>query len=166
MTSTDSNTDATTDPAKTDLIKSVLTQPAAELIPARIGQNEFGRIEVEPRAVEKVAAFAAIEIPDATGAAGRLLSRAMSGAVSGASGLGRRRPVAGRLPKVSADVDGGLAFLEVELAVCWPAPVGKVTEAVRQHLFQQVRAQLGLEVSEVNIQVVELPAEAAASRVA
>jgi uncharacterized alkaline shock family protein YloU len=160
MTSTDSTLPTRTDP----------TEPHAESAPAKIGQNELGRIEVEPRAVEKVAAFAAAEIPDATGAAGRLLSRAMSGAVSGAmagaSGLGRRRPVGGRLPKVSADVDGGLAFLEVELAVCWPAPVGKVTEAVRQHLFQQVRTQLGLEVSEINIQVVELPAEAAASRVA
>ena len=131
-------------------------------VPARIGQNELGRIEVEPRAVEKVAALAALEIPNATGAAGRLLSRA----VSGASGLGRRRPVSERLPKVSADVDGGLAFLEVELAVHWPAPVGQVTEAVRQHLFQQVRALLGLEVSEVNIQVVELPSEAAPARVA
>jgi uncharacterized alkaline shock family protein YloU len=139
---------------------------STDVTPARIGQNELGRIEVDPRAVEKVAAFAALEIPDAVGAAGRLLSRAVSGAVSGASGLGRRKPVVGRLPKVSADVDGGLAFLEVELAVCWPAPIGKVTEAVRQHLFQQVRAQLGLEVSEVNIQVVELPVEAAASRVA
>jgi uncharacterized alkaline shock family protein YloU len=141
-----------------------MTSP--DVTPARIGQNELGRIEVEPRAVEKVAAFAALEIPDAAGAAGRLLSRAVSGAVLGASGLGRRKPVIGRLPKVSADVDGGLAFLEVELAVCWPAPIGKVTEAVRQHLFQQVRAQLGLEVSEVNIQVVELLTEAAASRVA
>jgi uncharacterized alkaline shock family protein YloU len=102
-----------------------MTSP--DVTPARIGQNELGRIEVEPR---------------------------------------RRKPVVGRLPKVSADVDGGLAFLEVELAVCWPAPIGKVTEAVRQHLFQQVRAQLGLEVSEVNIQVVELLTEAAASRVA
>ncbi|MDT7555382.1 MAG: Asp23 family, cell envelope-related function, partial [Pseudonocardiales bacterium] len=64
------------------------------------------------------------------------------------------------------DVDGGLAFLEVELAVRWPAPVGRVTEEVRQHLFVQVRELLGLEVSEVNIQVVELPSEAASARVA
>jgi uncharacterized alkaline shock family protein YloU len=138
--------------------------------PAKIGQNELGRIEVEARAVEKIASLAAIEIPDVTGASGRLLSRAMSsavtGAVSSATGISRRRPSTTRLPKVSADVDGCLAFLEVELAVRWPAPVGQVTEAVRQHLFVQVRALLGLEVSEVNIQVVELPSEAASARVA
>jgi uncharacterized alkaline shock family protein YloU len=149
--------------------------------PARIGQNELGRIEVEARAVEKIAALAAIEIPNVSGTAGRLLSRAMSGAMSGAmtsavssavsgavsgtAGANRRRP-ATRLPKVSADVDGELAFLEVELAVRWPAPVGRVTEEVRQHLFVQVRALLGLEVSEVNIQVVELPGEAVSARVA
>jgi uncharacterized alkaline shock family protein YloU len=146
--------------------------------PAKIGQNELGRIEVDARAVEKIASLAAIEIPNVTGAAGRLLSRAMSsamssamsgavsGAVSNAAGISRRRPSTSRLPKVSADVDGGLAFLEVELAVRWPAPVGQVTEAVRQHLFVQVRELLGLEVSEVNIQVVELPSEAASARVA
>jgi uncharacterized alkaline shock family protein YloU len=50
--------------------------------------------------------------------------------------------------------------------VRWPAPVGQVTEAVRQHLFVQVRELLGLEVSEVNIQVVELPSETASARVA
>jgi uncharacterized alkaline shock family protein YloU len=144
----------------TDLSKT--TQHPTDHKPGKIGQNELGRIEVEARAVEKVAALATLEIPDATGAAGRLLSRA----VSGASGLARRKPTAERLPRVSADVDGGLAFLEVELAVRWPAPVGQVTEAVRQHLFQQVRELLGLEVSEVNIQVVELPNEAAPARVA
>jgi uncharacterized alkaline shock family protein YloU len=143
--------------------------------PARIGQNELGRIEVEARAVEKIAALAAIEIPDVSGTAGRLLSRAVSGAmtsaVSGAvstamsGGTVRRRPST-RLPKVSAEVDGDLAFLEVELAVRWPAAVGQVTEAVRQHLFVQVRALLGLEVSEVNIQVVELPSDTVSARVA
>jgi uncharacterized alkaline shock family protein YloU len=137
------------------------TEPRAEPI-ARIGQNELGRIEIEPRAVEKTAAFATLEVPDATGAAGRLLSRA----VSGASGLGRRRPPSERMPKVSAEIDGELVFLDVELAVCYPAPIGKVTEAVRQHLFAQVGTLLGLEVSEVNIQVVELPNESAAARVA
>jgi uncharacterized alkaline shock family protein YloU len=146
--------------------------------PAKIGQNELGRIEVEARAVEKIASLAAIEIPNVAGASGRLLSRAMSSAmssavttavtdaVSSATGIGRLRLSGTRLPKVSADVDGCLAFLEVELAVRWPAPVGQVTEAVRQHLFVQVREQLGLEVSEVNIQVVELPSEAASARVA
>jgi uncharacterized alkaline shock family protein YloU len=138
------------------------TSEPHRLGPNRVGQNELGRIEVEARAVEKVAAFAATEIPDATGAAGRLFSRA----VSGAGGLGRRRTTPSRLPKVSAEVDGGLAFLDVELAVYWPAPVGKVTEAVRQHVFARVRELLGLEVSEINIQVVDLPTDAVASRVA
>jgi len=162
-------------------IKQVDADASVDLAkrPAKIGQNELGRIEVEARAVEKIAALAAIEIPDVSGTAGRLLSRAVSGAMSSAmsgamsgavatamsGGTVRRRPSI-RLPKVSAEVDGDVAFLEVELAVRWPAAVGAVTEAVRQHLFVQVRALLGLEVSEVNIQVVELPSDTVSARVA
>ena len=39
--------------------------------------------------------------------------------------------------KVSADVDGQLGFLDVELSVRWPAPIAQVTEAVRQHLSDE-----------------------------
>jgi uncharacterized alkaline shock family protein YloU len=117
----------------------------------RVGRNELGRIAVAARAVEKIASLAAVEIPDAGGAAGRL--------------LGWRKSGMDRLPKVSADVDGELVFLDVELSVRWPAPVAKVAEAVRQHLYRQVAALVGLEVREVNIDVVELITEAATARV-
>ena len=128
--------------------------------PARVGKNEFGRIDVGARAVEKIAAIAAVEIPDAGGVAGSLLARAVPGAA-----FGWRRAGMDRLPKVSADVDGSLVFLDVELSVRWPAPIAQVTEAVRQHLFRQVGAFAGLDVREVNIEVVELVTESASARV-
>jgi len=120
--------------------------------PARIGRNEFGRITVEPRAVERIAALAAAEVPDAGASTGRI--------------LGFRRSPGGRLPKVTAEVDGHLVFLDVELSVRWPTPVGRVTEQVRQHLFTQLRELVGLEVCEVNIEVVELVTESSSARVA
>jgi uncharacterized alkaline shock family protein YloU len=70
-----------------------------------------------------------------------------------------------RLPKVSADVDGQLGFLDVELSVRWPAPVAQVTEAVRQHLSERVGELVGLDIREVNIEVVELITESPAARV-
>jgi uncharacterized alkaline shock family protein YloU len=127
---------------------------------ARVGRNELGRIDVEPRAVEKIAALAAVEVPDAGGATGGLLSRAVPGGA-----FGWRRAALDRLPKVSAEVDGPLVFLDVELSVQWPSPIAKVTEDVRQHLFRQVGALAGLEVREVNIEVVELVTESSATRV-
>ncbi len=136
--------------------------PPAELVPdapARVGRNELGRIDVGERAVEKIAAIAAVEIPDAGGASGSLLNWA-------GAGFGWRRAGMDRLPKVSADVDGSLVFLDIELSVRWPAPVAKVTEAVREHLFRQVGALAGLEVREVNIEVVELVTEPSTTRVA
>ena len=122
----------------------------------RVGQNELGRISVSAKAVEKVAAFAALEIPDAGGAAARLLTF---------PGAGRRRGGLDRLPKVNAEVDGGQAFLEVELSVRWPAPIAKVTDAVRRRLAAQVLALTGLEVTEVNIVVVDLVTEVQTARV-
>lgn len=134
-----------------------LTKPAeTSEPPARIGLNEFGRIHVGARTVEKIAAFAAVEIPDAGGAGARLLGRSVPGL---------SKSSLERLPKVSADVDGALVFLDVELSVRWPAPIASVTEAVRQHLHQHVGALVGLRVSEVNIKVIDLIADVDTSRV-
>lgn len=130
--------------------------------PARVGRNELGHIDVAPRAVEKIAALAALEIPDAGGVGGGLLTRA----VAGASYLGWLRPDTDKLPKVTADVDGGLGFLEVEMSVRWPAPIAKVTDAVRERMVERIATLIGIEVREVNIQVVELITAEQGARVA
>ncbi len=128
----------------------------------KVGRNELGRIDVAPRAVEKIAALAALEVPDAGGVGGGFINRA----VAGAPGLGWLRSSSGKLPKVSADVDGALAYLDVELSVRWPAPIAQVTDAVRERIGEQIGAFVGLAVREVNIQVVELVTEDAGTRVA
>ena len=129
--------------------------------PARIGANEWGRISISSKVVEKIAARAAVEIPDAGGAAARLLGRA----VPGAGHLGIRRSGLSSLPKVSADVDGELGFLDVQLSVRWPAPTGQVTEAVRQHLFSRLAELVGLQIREVNIEIVDLISDTSSARV-
>ena len=140
--------------AEVDLVK----QPDE---PARLGRNELGRIDVEPKVVEKIAAQAAVEIPDAGGAAARLLGRAMPGS----GHLGIRASGLNSLPKVNASVDGQLGFLDVELSVRWPAPINRVTEEVRQHLHQRIGELVGLQVREVNIEVVDLIGQTPSARV-
>jgi uncharacterized alkaline shock family protein YloU len=129
--------------------------------PAQIGRNELGRISVSSKAVGKIAALAAVEVPDAGGAAARLLGRP----VPGAGRLGIRGSGLDRLPKVTADVDGQLGFLDIELSVRWPAPIAHVTEAVRQHLSHRVGDLVGLDIREVNINVVDLITETQSARV-
>ena len=135
-------------------------QPPADGAPAeqesepRIGQNELGRIEVSSRAVEKIAALASLEVDDAGGTAGRGLGLS-----------GRRKPGVSRIPKVKADVDGGHVFLDVELTVRWPASIFEVASAVRERLTSRIGELVGLEVTEVNIEVVDLVRDAPTARV-
>ena len=138
-----------------------IDQPRPPESPAQIGRNELGRIEVSSKAVEKIAALAAVELPDAGGAVLRLLGRP----VPGSGHLGIRGSGLDRLPKVSAEIDGQIGFLDIELSVRWPAPIAQVTEAVRQHLSHRVGDLVGLDVREVNIHVVDLITETQSARV-
>ncbi len=124
-----------------------------------LGSNPLGRIEVSDRVVEKIAARAAAEVPDAGGPAARLLGRQLPTP-------GRlTTPALDRLPKVDAEVDGTLVFLDVELSVRWPAPITQVTTAVRERLTSRIEELVGLQVREVNVEIVDLVTAVATTRV-
>ena len=116
------------------------------------GRNELGMISINDRVVEKTAARAAIEIPDAGAAASRFLGRSMAGA----SALGARQTSLTALPKASADVDGSLVNLDLSISVRWPASVPEVSSAVRENVQRRVSELTGLTVSEVSISVTAL----------
>ncbi len=69
----------------------------------RPGHTELGTISINDRVVEKMAARAAVEIPDA-GAAASAVPGPLDGRRLGA--LGARQTSLTDLPKTSADVDG------------------------------------------------------------
>jgi uncharacterized alkaline shock family protein YloU len=119
---------------------------------AHPGKTSLGRVSINNRVVEKMASLAAAEIPDAGGAAARVLGREV--AVGGA--LGTRETSLDSLPKASADVDGSLVVLSLSISVRWPAPVPEVSDAVRQHVCDRVTELTGLIVSEVSISVTDL----------
>jgi len=101
--------------------------------------------------VTKIAARAAAENPDAGAAAARVLGRAVPGAVPGVRGTDLDA-----LPKTSVDVDGSKAYVSLEIAVRWPAPVAEVAGQVRRHVRDRIRELAGLEVEEVHIVVADL----------
>jgi uncharacterized alkaline shock family protein YloU len=121
----------------------------------RAGRGELGTITISESVVAKLAAQAAMEIPDAGAAAPRLLGRSLSGAGS----LGVRPTSLTALPKASAHVDGSLALIRLEISVRWPASVPAVTTAVREHVRTWVAELTGLIVAEVTIGVSDLVTE-------
>ena len=116
------------------------------------GRNELGTISISEAVVAKLAAQAAVEIPDAGAAAPRLLGRSLPGA----GGLGVRATSLTGLPKASAHVDGSIALIRLEISVRWPASVPAVTTAVRAHVRARVAELTGLHVPEVTIEVTDL----------
>ena len=116
------------------------------------GRDELGTISISEAVVAKLAAQAAVEIPDAGAAAPRLLGRSLSGA----GGLGVRATSLTRLPKASAHVDGSVGLVRLEISVRWPASVPAVTTAVREHVRTRLTELTGLHVPEVTIEVTGL----------
>jgi uncharacterized alkaline shock family protein YloU len=119
---------------------------------SRAGRTELGMISINDRVVEKMAARAAAEIPDAGAAAPRVLGRS----VTGAAALGARTTSLTALPKASADVDGLIVILDLSISVRWPASVPEVASAVREHVRSRVNELTGLTVAEVSISVTDL----------
>lgn len=132
-----------TAPARPELERPTVAPPEGA------GRTELGRITVDARVVAKIAARAALEIPDAGGASPRVLGRNMPAAQP----LGLRRTALDSLPKTSADTDGALTSIDVTLSVRWPASINDVTNTVRQHLARRVNELTGLTVAEVNVTV-------------
>jgi uncharacterized alkaline shock family protein YloU len=125
---------------------------ASEAPGTRPGRTELGTISINDRVVEKMAARAAVEIPDAGAAASRFLGQSMARA----SALGARQTSLTDLPKTSAEVDGFRVILDLSISVRWPASVPEVSDAVREHIRSRVGELTGLIVTEVSISVTAL----------
>ena len=145
-----------TDNAPADVLPRVSTMSAP--VESRsfsgqpVGRNELGTIAVRDDVVAKIAACAAVEIPDAGAAATRVMGRA----IPGGGRLGLRATDLEALPKTKADIDGNSTFLSIELSIRWPASVPDTTAQVRQHVRERVQELAGLTVAEVDITVAAL----------
>ena len=76
--------------------------------------------------------------------------------MSGATAFGGRGTSLTSLPKVSADIDGSIAVVDLSISVRWPASVPEVSSAVREHVRNRVHELAGLTVTEVSISVTAL----------
>ncbi len=116
------------------------------------GKNALGTISISDAVVEKLAAQAAVEIPDAGAAATTVLGVRLPGADL----LGTKSTDLSALPKASATVDGSIVVIDLSISVRWPCSVAKVTGDVRAHVRGRVQQMTGLDVVEVRILVTDL----------
>ncbi len=113
-----------------------------EPVDAEIGER--GRITIEDSVVEKIAARAVGEVEHVGGVASRILGIPM----------GSER--ADRAPECTAQIDGSIVTLSVRCSVTYPAPVGRVTRQLREHLINRIAALTGLSTRHVDITVTAL----------
>ena len=121
------------------------TTPLSQTTSAQLTPR--GETIIGPTVVEKIAARAATEV-DGVGGVVR-------------TGLGRLLPWISDESRAQAAADVGDHTVAVDLTVNvrYPAPVGKVTSDVRDHVIQRLAALTGLTATEVNIVVDELVIE-------
>lgn len=112
----------------------------------------LGTISISSRVVQKLAARAVVEVPDAGAAAPRVMGRS----VTGARVLGGRQTSLTSLPQAAAEVDGSTAALALSVSVRWPASIPGVSKAVREHVRDRISTLTGLKVTEVSISVTDL----------
>lgn len=104
----------------------------------------LGRIEIAPRVVGKIASRAALEVDAAGGVGGGGIGRVLAGR----SGPGFDVP-----PKSTAEVDGELAFVSLQISVRYPEPVLAVAAEVRERVRARLSELCGLDAVEVDIEV-------------
>lgn len=116
-----------------------------------------GQLRIADRVIAKLAARAAAELDGVGSAAPRLLGQSL-GAL-GVDRLGARKTALDAVPKATAVVDGGTAFVSLVVSVRWPLPVPNTCQRLREHVQQRVGELSGLTVAEVDVLVDALVAD-------
>ena len=129
-----------------------MTTVAPDQVSPRVGATEVGRISISDRVVAKIAAKAAAENSDA----GAPATRVMGIPLPGVGGVGGHDSDLDGLPKTAVEVDGTLAFIDLEISVRWPISVASVIAGVRSIVRDRVHEFTGLDVQEVHVTVADL----------
>ncbi|HTF08112.1 MAG TPA: Asp23/Gls24 family envelope stress response protein [Asanoa sp.] len=114
--------------------------------------NYLGDVVIAERVVAKLAAQAVYETTHAGAAAPRVFGSVMPGA--GHMGI-RSSDLAAR-PKVSAQIDASVVYVDMAISVRWPEPLDQVTERIRDTVEDRIKAWTGLTVARVRISVTDL----------
>jgi uncharacterized alkaline shock family protein YloU len=104
-----------------------------------------GRLDVSPRAVERIVAAAAGEVHGVGGSVHRVLGQALGSADPDSR------------PRAKVTVAGELVTAEVSMSVAWPEPVPEVAGRVRDRVALRLDRLAGLRLGYVDVTVTALP---------
>ncbi|MEV0701066.1 Asp23/Gls24 family envelope stress response protein [Saccharopolyspora sp. NPDC050389] len=138
---------ATASHPRTAPAEETVFHPGARHAGTRGGQvppEERGSTTLSDRVIEAMAAQIIAEVDQVGGAA-----RQVFGVTAGSERAEQQ-------PRVTAEVHGSVCALRVRLSVRYPAPVGQVTEEVRQRLIDRLAVLADLQVRTVDITVTAL----------
>ncbi len=116
------------------------------------GRGVGGETRVAEVVVAKLAQRAALSVDEVVD-----LDRGAAGAVSGV--MGRVRGGDHAIQGVAVEVGRSQAAVDLTVAVVYPSPIREVANAVRRAVMDEVGRIGGLEVVEVNVEVIDLPVE-------
>ncbi len=112
--------------------------------------GDRGGLEIDPRVVQKVAAYAVREVDRASGTPRTVAGVPVMGTADDAN--------------VKARVEGSLVTLTVELALDYPSPVRYVVSQTRSHVARRVHEMTGLDVREVDVYVRQMKVGSSSSQ--
>lgn len=102
----------------------------------RADPGSRGRLVVKDRVVERLASFAALDVPGVT-----------------RHGSGLDRMTGRELPRVHVTVAGGHVRAALDIAVLWPHPLATTAATVREKVTEQLSTLSGLQVDGVDVTV-------------
>lgn len=127
--------------------RPVLDRPASDAaaLPAGPGPAETrGRLRVDDRVVERIAAQACLSVPEVVASAGRLPGR--------------------HLPRARVEVGASRLDVSVDVAVTWPADLARVAERIHDAIVTTVDALLGRAATRADVRIVTVTTPTAPAR--
>ncbi|MHA7145570.1 Asp23/Gls24 family envelope stress response protein [Arthrobacter sp. TmT3-37] len=111
----------------------------------RTAAEDRGTLTIAEKVIEKIASQIAADTPGVHGSSGGFL------------GIGSRDDEDAR-PKVTAELHGRTASLQVRAGVRYPTPLRVTTERLRERIRTQVSKRCGVDVRQVDIDITSLVA--------
>lgn len=105
--------------------------------------GERGALQVSEKALRKIAAQAASELPFVGGVSGGVL------------GIGQDSDLTAR-PKADIELSGHTAFVTLSVAMTYPSQLREGTERLRSHVTDALQSSTGITVGRVDIEITAL----------
>ncbi len=104
--------------------------------------DDRGILTIAAKVIERITEAAALEVDGVVAHSGRI------GQVTGRA-----------LPKVSAEIAGSRAVVDIDIATRWPVPIDRVSAEVRKHVVTKVFELAGVDIDRASVTITHVSTE-------